>query len=95
MKGAGIRMTDEKKGDGFRFLTPIEILPTSKRERSSFYDQIIAEFIESGLKYAMVKEIDKKPISIATGLRGILRKRNIKNVVVCMIKNRVYLKKLG
>lgn len=88
-------MTEEGKETDFHFLKPVEALPIRKRERASFYDQIIDEFIESRLKYAMVKEMDKKPLSITYALRRILKKRGLKNIRVYQIKNQVYLKKLG
>jgi len=88
-------MTEQMEKANLRFMKPVESLPIRMRERHSFYEGIVDEFVESGLKYAMVNDMGKKPITVAYGLRRALEKRGIKSIKVCQIKNQIYLKKLG
>jgi len=87
-------MSEDKEEMKLRFLKPVEEIPFRKKERASFYDQIIKEFVESGLKYAMVKEMNTKPVSITLVLRQRLKRRGINNIKVYYRKNKVYLEKL-
>jgi hypothetical protein len=72
----------------------VQKLPPARRLRSSFYDDILKEFIESNLKYAEVKEMGRKPVTIALTLRDRLKKRSIQNIKVIHMKNKVYLQKI-
>ena len=83
--------SDEMK---LRFLKPVEEIPFRKKGRASIYDEILKEFIESRLRYALVKEMDSKPVSVAQGLKSRLKKRKIENINVIRRKNKVYLEKL-
>lgn len=84
-----------KKETEFRFLTPINELPFIKRQRYSFYEDVLKEFLESNLRYAEVKEMGgRKPITVALTLRQKVRNRGIKNIRVLTSKNKVYLEKI-
>jgi len=93
--GGKLQVEEKPKEKVFRFIIPIEILPPKIRERDNFYEQIINEFISSGLKYASMKDINKKPLTIAYGLRSVLKRRGLKNIKIYKINNQIYLKKLG
>lgn len=73
-----------------RFMKSVENLPTGRRGRDSFYDEIVREFLYSGAKYAEVKDIGKKPIAVLLGIRNRLRKRK-DAIQVCIRKGKVYL----
>jgi hypothetical protein len=88
-------MTEQAEKVSFHFIKPLERLPNRTRDRHSIYGGIIDEFVESGLKYALVNEMNRKPMSVYIGLRTALRRRGIRDIMVCQIQNQIYLKKLG
>ena len=60
-------MSEKKKI--YSYLTPVKEVPHSKKEKESAYDLIIKEFLDSGLKNAMVNRIEnKKPASISQSI---------------------------
>ncbi len=88
-------MGEQTEKGNFQFIKPVDQLPIRTKQKSSFYAGIIDEFAQSGLKYAMVNQMNKKTLSVYVGLRLALKKRGIRNIKVCQIKNQIYLKKLG
>jgi FMN phosphatase YigB (HAD superfamily) len=88
-------MTEQEQKAGYRFIKPVESLPVRTRERASLYAGIIDEFVRAGLKYAMVNQMDRRPLTVYVGLRQALKRKGIRNVTVCNISNQIYLKKLG
>ena len=72
------------------YIKSVEYLPSRNRVGESFYDEIIREFLYSGVKYAEVKDIGKKPLAIMVSLRSRLIKRKEK-VHVLIRKGKVYL----
>ena len=88
-------MSTEGKEKKLRFLTPIEDLPFVRRQRSSFYDNILKEFTESNLKYAEVTETGgRKPITVAMTLKSRLKKRGIRDIRVIIRNNRIYIARM-
>lgn len=77
-----------------RFMKSIEKLPGKCRGRgSSVYDEILREFVYSGAKYAEVKDMGKKPLSVLVGIKNRLKARYA-NINVCMRGGKIYLQKL-
>ena len=87
-------MTEEKK---FRFLVPLAAPPPSRRGRPGIYREIIEEFAKSGLEYAEVKDIGRKPTTVTFCLRNHLKKAGIENIRVMLRKKlgKVFLVKTG
>ena len=77
------------KGKGF------ELIPQAvpMRQRSSFYKEIVNEFMASGEKSAAVSGTDRKPVTLVQGLRKILEADNIKNVRVVQRAHEIFLVK--
>lgn len=78
----------------FRFIEPVSQIPKVKRKKRSIYEEIIREFMASGLNYAEVKNIGKNPQAIYAMLALQLKRENIRNIRVHMRNKRVYLEKL-
>jgi hypothetical protein len=68
--------------------------PVPTRERSSFYKQIVNEFLASKEQSVAVEETDRKPVTLVQGLRKALQSEERKNVRVVQRSNIVYLAKL-
>ena len=66
------------KGKGF------ELIPQAvpMRQRSSFYKEIVNEFLASKERSAIVAGTDRKPVTLVQGLRKVLEADNEKNVKV-------------
>ena len=66
------------KGKGF------ELIPQAvpMRQRSSFYKEIVNEFLASKERSAIVAGTDRKPVTLVQGLRKVLEADNEKNVRV-------------
>jgi len=90
-----LEMPEEKEERELRFLTPVQQIPFGRRSRTSFYDDIIKEFIESNLKYVEVKELSRKPVTVALTLREKIKNRDIRNIKVLQRKDKVYLERTG
>jgi hypothetical protein len=70
------------------------VLPRRSRKGNySFYDEIIREFLYSGVKYARVKDIGKKPMTVLVGIKNRVRQRK-DNINVVIRNKRVYLERL-
>ena len=77
------------KGKGF------ELIPQAvpMRQRSSFYKEIVSEFLASGEKSAVVSGTDRKPVTLVQGLRKILEAEHMKNVRVVQRSHDIFLVK--
>jgi len=77
------------KGKGF------ELIPRSvpARRRSSFYKEIVNEFLASREKSAVVSGTDRKPVTLVQGLRKVLETEGVGNVRVVQRGNDIYLTK--
>jgi hypothetical protein len=77
-----------------RFLKKVEALPQRYRSgQESYYDEILREFLYSGARYAQVKDVGKKPLTVLVGLNNRLKRRKDK-VRTCIRSGKVYLEKL-
>jgi hypothetical protein len=77
------------KGKGF------ELIPQAvpMRQRSSFYKEIVNEFLASKEKSAVVAGTDRKPVTLVQGLRKVLESDNIKNMRVIQRGSEIFLLK--
>ncbi len=77
------------KGKGF------ELVPQSVplRQRSSFYKEIVTEFLRSGEKSVAVAGTDRKPATLVQGLRKVLQSEGTKGIKVIQRAQNVYLAK--
>ncbi len=77
------------KGKGF------ELIPQAvpMRQRSSFYKEIVNEFLASGAKSAVVAGTDRKPVTLVQGLRKVLESEPVKNVKVVQRGGDIFLVK--
>jgi hypothetical protein len=77
------------RGKGF------ELIPQAvpMRQRSSFYKEIVNEFVSSGEKSAIVAGTDRKPVTLVQGLRKVLEADNVNNVRVVQRANDIFLVK--
>lgn len=80
--------------EDFRFLKPIEHLPPTKRRKPSFYDEIINEFIASGLKYAEVKETGRAPETVQIMLSLRLKEKQLTFIKARIRNKKVYLERV-
>jgi len=86
-------LSEEKKEKSLRFLIPIQTLP-EKAGRNGVYDGILQEFMNSGLKYAEVRDIGKKPQTVSIMLKIRKKKMQITNVDIEIRNKKVYLKRI-
>lgn len=86
-------MSEKKKEKELRYLVPVEKMPLG-RVRSSLYDDILKEFMESGLKYAEIKDMGKHPGTVVYMLKKRIRDRHTENVIVRQRSKKVYLERL-
>jgi len=86
-------MSEKEKEKEFRFLIPVEKMPPGRGTRG-LYDNILEEFIESGLRYAEVKEMGKSPGAVSYMLKKKLKERRIPNTNVRVRNKKVYLERL-
>jgi hypothetical protein len=77
------------KGKGFALIP--QAVPM--RQRSSFYKDIVNEFLASGAKSAAVTETDRKPVTLVQGLRKVLESDTVKNVKVVQRGSEIFLVK--
>ena len=77
------------KGKGF------ELIPQAVpiRQRSSFYKEIVNEFLASKERSAIVAGTDRKPVTLVQGLRKVLEAENGKNVKVVQRGTEIFLVK--
>lgn len=67
--------------------------PVPSRQRTSFYKQIIADFIASGEKSALVDATERKPVTLIQGLRKVLESEGTEGVRVVQRSLETYLTK--
>lgn len=77
----------QRKDSGYR-LVPKEI---PRRQRTSFYNEIIEEFKSSKATTALVDETGKKPVTLVQGLRKALEAEGGTDVGVVQRGGEVYL----
>jgi hypothetical protein len=77
------------KGKGFE-LVPKHV---PLRQRSSFYKEIITEFLNSGEKSVTVAGTDRKAATLVQGLRKVIQSEGVKGVKVLQRAQDVYLAK--
>lgn len=87
-------MIEQTNQEIFRFLEPVEKLPLTKRRKPSFYDEIISEFIESGLKYAEVKETGRAPETVQIMLSQRLKEKQLTFIKARIRNKKVYLERV-
>jgi hypothetical protein len=63
------------------------------RQRSSFYKEIVNEFLASKERSAIVAGTDRKPVTLVQGLRKVLEAESEKNVKVVQRGAEVFLVK--
>lgn len=63
------------------------------RQRTSFYKQIVTDFVESGEKSALVEGTDRKPVTLVQGLRKVLESEESKGIRVVQRGLETYLVK--
>ena len=67
--------------------------PVPLRQRSSFYKDVVTEFLKSGVKSVLVGGTDRKPATLVQGLRKVLQTEGMKDVRVVQRSQEVYLAK--
>ncbi len=77
------------KGKGFE-LVPRHV---PLRQRSSFYKEIITEFLKSGEQSVTIAGTDRKAATLVQGLRKVIQSESIKGVKVLQRSQEVYLSK--
>jgi len=75
------------------FLLPVKKIP-SKPRKSVLYNNILDEFIKSGLRCAEVTEVGRKPRTIQIMLKKKLKERLTENIKVRLRNKKVYLERL-
>lgn len=77
------------KGKGF------ELIPRAvpMRQRSSFYKEIVNEFLAAKDKSAVVSGTDRKPVTLVQGLRKVLEAENVTTVRVVQRGEDIFLVK--
>jgi hypothetical protein len=77
------------RGKGF------ELVPQAvpMRQRSSFYKEIVNEFVSTGEKSAVVAGTDRKPVTLVQGLRKVLEAESVKNIRVVQRGSDIFLVK--
>jgi methylmalonyl-CoA mutase cobalamin-binding subunit len=63
------------------------------RQRSSFYKEIITDFLSGGQKSVVVAGTDRKPATLVQGLRKVIQSEGLKDVKVLQRSQDVYLSK--
>ena len=69
-------------------ITPVKELPPRRFRREKVYDEIIEEFLASGVKYAEVTVEGKRPATVLSALR---KRAKYKGLVVSSRTGKVYL----
>jgi len=75
------------RGKGFE-LVPRRV---PLRQRSSFYKEIVSEFLKSGEKSVAVTGTDRKAATLVQGLRKVIQSEGLKDVKVLQRSQEVYL----
>ncbi|MCZ7664321.1 MAG: hypothetical protein M5U22_15945 [Thermoleophilia bacterium] len=61
------------------------------RQRTSFYKQIVADFLASGEESVLVEGTDRKPVTLVQGLRKVLEAEDSSEVRVIQRGQETYL----
>jgi len=83
-----------EKDGAFRFLIPVDVIPGEPISKS-VYDNILQEFVKSGLQYAMVKDLGKKAKTIWLSLNYRKKRLGITDVDVTVRNKKVYLERIS
>ncbi len=67
--------------------------PVPSRQRSSFYQQIVDEFVQSGEGSVLVDATEKKAVTLVQGLRKAIEAEGLKGVGVVQRGTETYLVK--
>jgi hypothetical protein len=67
--------------------------PVPSRQRSSFYQQIVDEFAQSGESSALVDATEKKAVTLVQGLRKAIEAEGLTGVGVVQRSTETYLVK--
>jgi len=86
-------MSERKKEKEYRYFMPVEKIPPGPM-RIGVYDDILKEFMDSGLKYAEVKDMGRRPETVTQSLKTRIKNRRIENIVVIVRGKKVYLERL-
>lgn len=72
-----------------------ELIPQAvpMRQRSSFYKEIVNEFLATKEKSAVVAGTDRKPVTLVQGLRKVLESEGVKNIKVVQRGTDIFLVK--
>lgn len=65
--------------------------PVPSRQRTSFYKQIIADFVATGERSALVEGTDRKPVTLVQGLRKVLEAEGNTDIRVVQRGQETYL----
>ena len=87
----GMTQMSDENARGLHYINPIKSLPPGTRQRSPFYDDIIKEFMNSNLQYAEVKDLGRKPVTMAFTLKKRIKQKNLQNIQVLFRNKKVYL----
>jgi hypothetical protein len=77
------------KGKGFDLIPR----PLPMRQRSSFYKEILTDFLKSGEKCVAIANTGRKPATLVQGLRKVIQSESTKGVRVVQRSQEVYLAK--
>jgi hypothetical protein len=75
------------RGKGFELVAR----PVPARRRSGFYREIVADFVASGERSAVVSGTDRKPATLVQGLRKVIEADGTKGVKVVQRSQEIYL----
>jgi hypothetical protein len=76
-------------------LVEVNEIPQAKRGgRRGIYKEIVEKFLNSRMKYALIKS-NKKPITIVNGVKDVIKKLKIEGKIrVIQRQGKVYLEKI-
>jgi methylmalonyl-CoA mutase cobalamin-binding subunit len=77
------------KGKGFELIP--QSVPPRRMSSSSFYRQIVNEFLKSDAKSVLVSGTDRKPATLVQSLRKVLETDGVSDVSVVQRSNDVYI----
>jgi hypothetical protein len=80
---------DMIKGKGFELIPR----PLPMRQRSSFYKEILADFLKSGEKCVAIANTGRKSATLVQGLRKVIQSEGTKGVRVVQRSQEVFLAK--
>lgn len=77
------------RGKGFELIP--QPVPPRRASSSSFYRQILDEFLQSNVESALVSGTERKPATLVQGLRKALQADDVTGVSIVQRSNDVYL----